>query len=385
MAQQRARSSWGSVRKLPSGRYQARYRADGTWKAAPTTYRTKRDAEAFLAATRADLERGTWFDPEAGQTKFRDYATTWLAHKPELRPRTREQYEINLRLHILPTLGGVELGKLTPTRVRSWHAGLVAKGKPGPPTIAKCYRLLHAILATAVADELILRNPCVIRGASTEKTAERPVASIQQVRALAEGVGPRYSAMVFLATFTTLRLGELRALKRTRVDMDHHTVQVVEQYQDLSNGTAVLGPPKSDAGRRTVSIPEAIVPVLEAHLAQYAGAGPDGLVFCGTLGQPLNRKTFYRAWSKAKFEAGLDGTDFHFHDLRHTGNTLAATTGASTKELMSRMGHSSPRAALIYQHATRERDEVIAAALSDLITNAGQGGGGGGSPHLRAV
>lgn len=58
---------------------------------------------------------------------------------------------------------------------------------------------------------------------------------------------------------------------------------------------------------------------------------------------------------------------FRFHDLRHTGNTLAAASGASTKELMARMGHASPRAALIYQHATRERDDVIARALSEAI------------------
>jgi len=69
--------------------------------------------------------------------------------------------------------------------------------------------------------------------------------------------------------------------------------------------------------------------------------------------------------------AGLDA-GFRFHDLRHTGNTLAAATGASTKELMSRMGHASPRAALIYQHATSYRDAVIAAALSDLVEGAAQ-------------
>jgi hypothetical protein len=88
-------------------------------------------------------------------------------------------------------------------------------------------------------------------------------------------------------------------------------------------------------------------------------------VFCGTQNQPLHRKTFYRNWNKAIETVKLPG--FHFHDLRHTGNTLAAATGASTKELMSRMGHASPRAALIYQHATQDRDAVIADALSKLI------------------
>ncbi len=362
----RSRSSWGSTRKLPSGRWQARYRADGVWRAAPATYRTKRDAEAFLAATRADIERGTWLPPEQGRIPLRQYADKWLEQKrPTLRPRSQEQYETNLRLHIKPTLGDKDLSKISPSMVRQWHADLLAAEKPGAPTVAKCYRLLHAILATAVEDEMIPKNPCLLRGASTDRPAERPVATIEQVYAIADAIGPSLRLMVLFATFTGLRFGELRALRRDRVDVLHKTVQVVEQYQELSSGQLVLGPPKTDAGRRTVTIPDVLVPELEQHLASFSGPGPDGLVFCGTQQQPLHRKTFYRNWNRAAEEAGLPG--FHFHDLRHTGNTLAAATGASTKELMSRMGHASPRAALIYQHATKDRDAAIAAALSKLI------------------
>lgn len=122
--------------------------------------------------------------------------------------------------------------------------------------------------------------------------------------------------LVLFATFTSLRLGELHALRRNRLDVLHRAVQVLEQYQELSNGTLVLGPPKTDAGVRTVAIPQAIIPDIEAHLAKYSAPGIDGLVFCGTLGQPLHRKTFYRNWNNAKAAAGLPG--FHFHDLRHT-------------------------------------------------------------------
>ncbi|MGH9057654.1 MAG: tyrosine-type recombinase/integrase [Acidimicrobiales bacterium] len=296
---------------------------------------------------------------------FRTYAKQWLDDKPNLRPRSYEQYEINLRLHINPVLGGTDLSKITPGMVCTWRAAMLGAKKPGPATVAKCYRLLHAILATAVEDELIPRNPCVVKGASTERTPERPVATIEQVYAMADAIEPSMRVLVLFATFTSLRLGELRALRRDRLDLLHRTVQVVEQYQELSDGTPVLGPPKTDAGLRTVSIPQAIVAEVEAHLATYAAPGPEGLVFCGSLGQPLHRKTFYRNWNKATAAAGLPG--FHFHDLRHTGNTLAAATGASTKELMSRMGQASPRAALIYQHATRDRDAAIASALSKLI------------------
>jgi integrase len=297
---------------LPSGRWQARYRVDGVWRAAPTTYRTKGDADAFLAATRADLERGTWVPPERGNIGLQTYAKQLLDDKPNLRPRSREQYEINLRLHINPVLGDTDLSKITPGMVRTWRATMLGAKKPGPATVAKCCRLLHAILATAIEDELIPRNPCVVKGASTERTPERPVATIEQVYAIADAIDSSMRALVLCATFTSLRLGELRALRRSRLDVLHRTVQVVEQYQELSDGTLVLGPPKTDAGVRTVAIPQAIIGDIEAHLATYSAPGVDGLVFCGTLGQPLHRKTFYRNWNKATEEAGLAG--FHFHD-----------------------------------------------------------------------
>ena len=185
----KSRSSWGNTRKLPSGRWQARYRVDGVWRPAPATYKTKRAAQSFLAGTRADIERGTWLAPEKGRITLRDYAQKWLDQKKHLRPRSQEQYEINLRLHILPTLGDKELIKLSPSMIRTWHAGLLAAGKPGSPTVAKCYRLLHAILATAVEDEMIPKNPCLLRGASTERPAERPVATIKQVYAIADAIG----------------------------------------------------------------------------------------------------------------------------------------------------------------------------------------------------
>ena len=98
------RSPWGSVRKLPSGRFQARYCVDLVWHNAPTTYRTKREADAYLASVRADVDRGSWI-PDAGKVTFEEYSARRLAERPQLRPRTRELYEGQLRLHILPVLG----------------------------------------------------------------------------------------------------------------------------------------------------------------------------------------------------------------------------------------------------------------------------------------
>ena len=100
-----------------------------------------------------------------------------------------------------------------------------------------------------------------------------------------------------------------------------------------------------------------------------ASCRPDCLyVFPNSKGEPLRRGSFASVWQRARVRAGVP--HLRFHDLRHTGNTLAAATGASTRELMSRMGHSSMRAALIYQHATTDRDAAIAAALSRLAAGA---------------
>lgn len=133
-----SRASWGSVRKLPSGRYQARYPIEAKLVSAPTTFRTKRDAEAYPSTVRADMVRGMWVNPIAAQVTLRAHATTWLDQRPNLRPRTAKLYEGELRLHILPVLGDLELAKLTPAKVRSWHAVMLKAGQPGPSTVAKC-------------------------------------------------------------------------------------------------------------------------------------------------------------------------------------------------------------------------------------------------------
>ena len=210
------RRQFGSTRRLASGRWQARY-PDGSGRlvAAPATFATRADAGRYLDGVRTDRGRGAWVDPRGGRVTLAEYAGRWLGERPDLRPRTRELYEGLLRLHVLPTLGDLALTKLTAARVRSWHASLLAGPRPGRSTLAKSYRLLRTILNTAVEDELLAKNPCVLKGAGVERPAERPIATVAQVYDLAEAVGSRFRALVLMATFTSLRLGELQALRRT--------------------------------------------------------------------------------------------------------------------------------------------------------------------------
>jgi integrase len=266
-------------------------------------------------------------------------------------------------------LGDLNLVALTPGRVRSWRSDLL-DGGVGRPTVAKCYRLLRSILNTAVDDELIRHNPCRIKGAGSEPTAERPVATAAQVLALAEAMPARWSAFVLLGASTSLRWGELLALTRADVDLDEGTVRVRRSASEVE-GQVVIGPPKSAAGRRTVAIPASIVPAVEAHVAAYAEAGARGRVFVGEKGATMRRGNFQPMWAKALKAAGLP-RGFHFHDLRHAGNAWAAGSGANLRELMDRMGHSSMRAALIYLHAARGASKTIAAGIDRHLAAAAQ-------------
>ncbi|MGW0993641.1 tyrosine-type recombinase/integrase [Streptomyces sp. NPDC002523] len=358
------RRQFGRVRKLPSGRYQARYVGpDGQLRPAPETFRTKKDADDWLADKQTEMRRGDWHDPDAGKVAFGPYAAAWINER-ELTSTTRQLYGSLLRHHLEPTFGAVNVAEISPPLVRRWRADKLASGT-GPTTVAKAYALLRAILGTAVADQMIRRNPCTIKGASTVHTPERPTATVQEVYDVADAIQPRYRALVLMAGFLGLRWGELIGLHRRDVDLDQRSVRVRRAVAELNNGQREIKAPKSAAGKRTVSIPAAIVPDIREHLKRYAEPSADGRVFVGAKGATPRRNHFNRLWRKACNDAGIKG--LHFHDLRHTGNTLAASTGASTRELMARMGHSTARAALIYQHASAERDRLIADAVSGLV------------------
>lgn len=283
----------------------------------------------------------------------------------QLRPRTRELYEANLRLHILPILGEVELGELTPSRVCSWHAGLVAAGKPGPPTVAKCYRILHSILATAVEDELILKNPCIIKGAAVDRSDERPVATVEEVL----GSSPHSPACVSgscapsHALASTFPTGPFKSPSSTRTSPTGPSCSVLRRS---ARADAPLCFPRSPV--RVGGTPR-----------QVGGAGEDRARLLRDEGPAVQPQDLLPRLARGDERGGPRGLPLsrlcrrrHNHDLSHTGNTLAAATGASTKELMRRMGHASPRAALIYQHATHDRDAAMARALSDIVSAVGR-------------
>ncbi len=343
---------------------------------APQTFDSKRAAERWLSLTETQVAQGEWVDPEHAKVRLGDYAERWIEQRAGLRPRTVELYRWLLRKHIKADLGGVELGKLSTAVVRQWRADRLAAGASESVT-AKAYRLLRAILNTAVEeDKIILRNPCRVRGADREDAEERPVATIAEVFDLADRMPERFRGLVLLAAFASLRWGEATALRRCDLAEDASSVQVTRAFVEVPGRGLVLGPPKSRAGVRTVGVATAIRPDLLRHLDDYVGTGPDALLFTGERnGNALRRPNFNQRsrWTKVVADMGLAG--LHFHDLRHAGNIWASKVGISTRDLMARMGHDDMRAALIYQRATSDADQRIADALSRLAEDhRGHGG-----------
>lgn len=212
---------------------------------------------------------------------------------------------------------------------------------------------------------MIKRNPCRIKGADREREGARPVASVPQVYALADAVPERFRALVLLGAFSSLRWGELVNLRRVDVDLVNGIVVATRTLTERDDGALDEGDTKSEAGVRTVSIPAVVLPDLSTHIADHAGEEAAAFVSLGELGGRLRRSNFRRAtkWQTTVQAVGLSA-DFHFHDLRPTGNQLAAEAGATTRELMRRMGHSTVRAAMRYQHSTDRRDREIAAEMS---------------------
>lgn len=367
----------GEVVKLPSGRYRVRVTCpDGVRRSAGMTFVKKADATQWLSARNTDMIRAgadwlaLWESPRAGLT-FVDYAASWLARR-EVKGRpiaewTRVRYQSLLDRHILPTFGRMQLTTITREAVQQWYAGLL---KDKPTTRSHAYALLRAIMRTAAYERLVAESVVDIRGAgSSSRKRSIRVASVEELRIIVEAMPERLRLAVLLGSWCALRYGEVAELRRTDIVTRENGAMAVRVSRGVtwphSATEPVVGPPKSEAGVREVTIPAHLVPVVKHHLATYCQWGKDGLLFPSpTTGTQIHAAAFHKSWSKARAAAERD--DLRFHDLRRTGATMAAQSGATIGELMQRLGHSTPAAAMRYQQASQERDELIAARLSAM-------------------
>lgn len=360
------RRHFGSVRKLPSGRYQASYWHLAERHLAPEMFVSKSDAQRWLSNIETAIHKGEWIDPGGGRVTLSSWADEWLTSRTDLRPVTRAKYRYMLDRHVLPVLGGYELAKLRPSVVRAWYMDMKGKYKT---TADDSYRMLRAVLMTAVSDGLIPKNPCQVKGAGHAQSAERPTASVAEIEVAAAAVPEHHRLAVLLPAWCQLRRGEVLGLQRRDIDLLHGSIRIERAVVRPMTGEIVVGPPKTLAGRRTIAVPENVLPALRLHLEKFVGPELDAWLFTSMGGGPMLPSTANRIWQRARKVIGR--RDLFYHDLRHSGLTWSAASGASVAELMRRGGHANPTAALRYQHATDDRDRAIAAALAQLVSGAG--------------
>jgi integrase len=354
------RASFGTVRQLPSGRWQARYSDGGVRHTLDDAFGSERDARRALARVETDLGRGVHVKPSV--ETLSTFAGRYLAEKTDWSPTTREDREGLWHRHVEPAFGSKALKDLTTTAIKAWHARLARKH---PSTAQGAYRLLRQILNAAVDEGLLVVNPCRVRGAGVDRAPERQTASVAELEAIVAVMPERLRALVLLASWCGLRRSELLGLRRRDVDVEGHTVTVSRSLHHLRGGRGVvISGPKTRAGSRSVVYPWTIADDLADHLERFVGPSRDALVFVGEKGGPLRPHVLGAAFRAARRTIGRD--DLTLHDLRHSANTMAAVTGATLPELMHRMGHATPHSAMRYLHATRDRDRVIADALAEL-------------------
>lgn len=384
------RRGFGRVRKRASGRWQAGYIGpDLATHYGPVTFERRQDAEAWLAAESRLIERDEWRPPKiraaskhaSGET-LRSFAPLWLdTHRRNdgepLKDRTREHYEWLLDSRLYPTFGDLPMHLITEDELTAWREGL-----PKTPTAnAHAYALLRGILKTAAKKDRRI-DPPAIEGAAKAKTKhETEPATLDELAIIVDNMAPKYRLAILLMTWCALRFGEVAELRRQDVSLGTGKVRVRRGVVRVY-GERRVTTPKSGAGARDVTIPPHLVPLVKAHLDEHAQPGPSGLLFPGANGAQVSQSTLNgkpgrrriikgrivnesaTGFCKAREAAGRP--DLRLHDLRHTGGTLAAQTGATLAELMQRLGHSTPSAAMRYQHAAKDRDKVIAEALSEM-------------------
>ena len=375
------RRSFGSIEKR-GNRYRAFYLGpDGKRHYAPHTFTVKTHAEAWLAHEDQLISLDAWTPPKqrAAKAKARELPLSqWVEtviqerlnrpYKP-LAPTTADLYRKSYRTR-LAALGGLNLGAVTADVVADWFTGL-----PDTPTANwQAYSLLKSVMEDAVNGGLIEKNPCTLQARKPEPKHEGKALTVPELLNYLEAVDPHYRLALAVCGLCGLRSGEVRALQRQDVDIKAAMLNIVRNVTRVSDGPGKriwrVGPPKTQAGIRSVAVPTFLIEPLKRHLDGMKDKRPNAWLFPSTTGTPLDEGVLRRAHNKAKLVVGKPS--LVVHDLRRTTATLAAQQGATIKELMRLLGHTTARVAMIYQTAEDERDRQRAQRLNEAISIARQ-------------
>jgi integrase len=368
----------GWTRKTPAGHWRASYR-DPDRKTVSKTFALRRDAERWLRTHEGKIDSGEYLDPRRAKKPFGTYWTAFLAGS-EIRPTTRARYVAHHRLYVAETFDGRAIGSIRPEDVRAWRAGLVARGV-GAATVEAATRLLKTVLNRAVEDELIARSPARhVENPSTAPAGGLRVLEAEELARLSDAHPERYRGLVWLLGTRGLRIGEASALRVGDVDLMRGSLAISKTLSEVE-GELVEGPPKTDSGARTVSLPPFLRDVLAEHLARFSKPR-DPAVYVFTTpgggpgrkegeGGPIRANNFRkRVFRPAAIAAGLDPR-LTPHDLRDTAATLAFSHGATVKEVQRMLGHAKASVTLdrytgVLESMAARTDERLDATLRQL-------------------
>lgn len=357
---------FGTIRRLPSGRWQVRYYHPVTNErhTAPDTFATKGDAARYLTLVEADLARGVWRDPQLGKVTFAAWADTYMKGAFHKRSTTRTTNESNLRAHITPFFGAMPMAAIRPLDSRRFVEKLVAEGL-APSTVRTIYAMYRAVMNAAVAQEIIGVSPCKGVKLPPKERGEIRVLSAEELTRLAEVMDPAYRPMVYLGGVMGLRWSEIAGLRVGRVDLLKRTLLVAE----TAAFTGEMADVKTASSRRTIPIPAFLAEMLAEHLAcrGLTAADKDVLVFTAQRGNRLRIENWRkRTWLPATEKAGLAG--LHFHWLRHTSVALMVELGTHPRVIQERLGHSSWATTMdTYGHILAATDDGVTGKLDRMF------------------
>lgn len=360
----RSRRPFSSTRHLPSGRWQASYWWHGERHVAPQTWSSKGDASAWLAGQEDAIRRGAWADPTAGKVTVEDLAQRWLTHDARKRTSTRKRDEAIIRLHVLPALGTKRLSNVTPADIQhlvdTWTTS-------SPSTVSRQYSTMRAMFSYAVDSDWLARSPC--RGVRLPRVelVDRPEVDGEMLSSVARALGAAWEPFVWLGALGGLRWAEVAGLRVCDIDTEHCRVTVVGQI----GRDRKLGRPKTQAARRSMSVPPWLAAMLASLVAERDVDGDgEALLFVTRRGTPLDYTRWRaRVWVPAVEQAGVP--HLRFHDLRSAAATAMVMSGVDVRTAQTRLGHSSPTVTLgIYARMTEAADRAAGAAVDQFFAHA---------------
>ncbi len=346
----------GSIEKQPNGQYRARYR-DLNGRSRSKTFATKGEARRFLDRNSTDMQRGEWIDPAFRRSSFSEWANAWWGTTAKLRPNTRRGYWLLLHNHVLPYFGSSRLTVLDYLDVERFIADRLASGH-GPKQVREMVSIVSLIMKCAVRANARRDNPAAGHELRVPRRRVHPVPmlTMEQAARLVEHTTGHYRPAMWLLVFTGMRPAELCGLRIEDADLIRRMVHVRQTWSPIPgfDGDArryIYGPVKSDAGQRSIPIPDWLCEELAAGLARRASIQRHDPLIVNMDGRPVNRDTFRAKVLRPALRAAGLPEDFRTYDIRHTHASLLIDDGANVLAVAQRMGHTDPGVTLrVYGH-----------------------------------